>query len=124
MELPGQPVSVLPQSWSLPQSQLATTCGQFETVCIPGSCCPVKVSRRKKTEDPGSVCTGEHAHTRAQCDNCESSAQTGVCGRGLTGQAAPAMRLSQTSGLFSFPRSKIPQRPLSPSRPCKVDSKC
>ena len=111
MELQGQPVSMLPQSSSLVQSQLATTCGQFDTVCIPGSCCPVKDSKRKRQRIlavPAHMSMHAHMHSVTT----ESSAHTDVCGRGLTGQAVPALCPSQTLGLLSFPRSKHPEAPV------------
>lgn len=111
MKLQGQPVSTLPQSWSLSQSQLATTCGQFETVCIPGGCCPVKDSKRKKQRMPAlSAHMSMHAHVHRV--TAESAVHAEVCGRGLTGPAAPALGPSHASGLLSFPRGKHPKAPL------------
>lgn len=89
----------------------ATTCGQFETVCIPGSCCPVKDSKRKR-QRIAAVSAHTSMHARVHSVTSESSAHTDVRGRGLTGQAAAALHPSQTLGLLSFPRSKHPKAPL------------
>lgn len=100
-------------------SVLVTTHGQLETVCIPGSCYPVKDSKRKRQRVP-AVSAHTSRHVQMHCMTPESSVHTGACGRGMTGQAAPALCPSQPRVSPASHAANTPML-LDPSRPCKAD---